>query len=378
MEALQIVKPQVLILNIKLLNDALQAMLAGLKQNAVSPIILFTTNNDDFHAHLHAIRLGGQGFYIYPIQTEKIAARLDQLFEDQEPHRVLIVDETGEATKQYANLLADHGMIVHTSSEPTKVDEVLSEFKPHIILIDVALKSCSATELATIVRQRDMYHNMPILFLFEGLATQVVRYDLPPGSSITYSTDIKHFVAMVKHKAERYKDLCAQMIKDGLTGTLNHTAIQQRLEVDIKLTSRLNVPMAVAMIDLDYFKKINDNYGHRSGDKVLQYLCVLLNARLRKADAIGRYGGEEFLVILPNTTAHAAKNLLDGIRRQFAKISFYCNKEKFNATFSAGLIICPPYLTTSQVIQKADEAMYIAKNAGGNQVVLANQKTEDR
>ncbi|MBR7784473.1 GGDEF domain-containing protein, partial [Undibacterium luofuense] len=127
-------------------------------------------------------------------------------------------------------------------------------------------------------------------------------------------------VSSLSTRAERYRSLRALIMRDGLTGLLNHTAIKEQLEAEVLQAHRNGAPLALAMIDLDNFKKINDSYGHATGDQVLRTLARILRQRLRRTDIVGRYGGEEFAVIFPDTTASTARRVLDKVRQAFSKV----------------------------------------------------------
>ncbi len=123
------------------------------------------------------------------------------------------------------------------------------------------------------------------------------------------------------------------------------------------------------MIDIDHFKSVNDKYGHPMGDQVIRSLAWILKQRLRKTDLVGRYGGEEFLVILPGSSADQAAERLDRIRRDFSLIQYAHGDTWFDATFSAGVSQLTAPVNAEALIKEADEALYDAKNSGRNCIV---------
>jgi len=130
----------------------------------------------------------------------------------------------------------------------------------------------------------------------------------------------------------------------------------------------------VAMIDIDRFKSINDNYGHPVGDQVIRSLAWLLRGRLRNSDLIGRYGGEEFIVALGGVDMGQAMTLLDRIREDFSQLPHAHGRGALRASFSCGIAAVPSYVTASALIEAADEALLQAKRDGRNRIVGASHK----
>ena len=142
-------------------------------------------------------------------------------------------------------------------------------------------------------------------------------------------------------------------------------------KVDEALASakRYGRKMSVILTDVDHFKSVNDTYGHPMGDQVIRSMAWLLKQRLRKTDSVGRYGGEEFLVILPQANADRAAQLLDRIRVDFSQFHHPVNATSFACTFSCGIAQLAPGISAQALVKLADEALYKAKKQGRNQIV---------
>jgi len=157
------------------------------------------------------------------------------------------------------------------------------------------------------------------------------------------------------------------MTMDSLTGLFDHTTLMDKLSLELVRSRRNNRPLSFAMLDLDHFKSINDRYGHLTGDRVLKNLARMLRQRLRITDVIGRYGGEEFGVILTDTDLATAQKVMDEIRVNFSKLNhLHASQAGFRVTFSCGLASFPQFQDAHTVCDEADKALYDSKMKGRN------------
>jgi len=184
----------------------------------------------------------------------------------------------------------------------------------------------------------------------------------------TLSSIISEFLS----SSDLYKQLRLLSITDGLTGLYTQNFFKERLREEMRRAKITGVPLTVAIIDIDFFKSINDAYGHQSGDIVLSQLAFILRDRFRKSDFIARYGGEEFGVILMHSDITRAKKILEEIRKTIEKEKFYLPvPAQVNLTVSVGFAEfdaeCP--LVEDELIKQADEALYEAKNTGRNKII---------
>jgi diguanylate cyclase (GGDEF)-like protein len=129
------------------------------------------------------------------------------------------------------------------------------------------------------------------------------------------------------------------------------------------------------MIDVDHFKKVNDTYGHPVGDQVLIALARMLRQQLRQNDLIGRYGGEEFAVVLLDSTLEKATDIMDALRKDFGEIKFWANDQEFTVTISIGIAAFPKCEGMESLCEQADSALYSAKRAGRNCIMIAGSET---
>ena len=158
---------------------------------------------------------------------------------------------------------------------------------------------------------------------------------------------------------------------DELTGSFNRRCIMRMLDDEVARAQRSNTPCSVALIDLDWFKRINDSHGHPIGDEVLRTFAITVFANIRGIDRFGRYGGEEFLLIMPETSSSAAASILDRLRMIVAELDWSAFSPGMAVTISAGVAELKPTETPDSLLTRVDEALYAAKEAGRNQVARA-------
>lgn len=159
---------------------------------------------------------------------------------------------------------------------------------------------------------------------------------------------------------------------DGLTGLYNRRYWQERFELEYKLTFRTRAPVSVLILDIDHFKSVNDNYGHQAGDTVIKRVASIILEQTRETDVAGRYGGEEFVVILPDTNSQNATIVAERIRKEVMHCLIEHDMSEMRVTVSLGIAgFDENYSTPTQWLEAADAALYKAKNSGRNNTQLA-------
>jgi len=161
--------------------------------------------------------------------------------------------------------------------------------------------------------------------------------------------------------------------EDALTGALNRRGLEQSLSREIGRAQRGKSPLTVAMLDLDFFKKINDTHGHDGGDRMLMHFTALVRSVMRQSDELVRYGGEEFALILPETNGDGTKFVLGRLQQIMARTPLIAEGKQINTTFSAGVATLKADENGHALLRRADEALYAAKNAGRNTIRLSEQ-----
>ena len=345
---------------------------AGLEQKL--PLLFFSHEDVDTPTRLAAVRAGGLEFFTGALDASGLIERIEELTNvvQYEPYRALIIDDSRAQATHTERVLNSAGIVTRTLTDPIQAMAELADFQPDLIILDMYMPECSGTELAKVIRHNDRYVSVPIIYLSaeDDLDKQLDAMSEGGDDFLTKPIKPRHLIATVRNRAARARNLKARMVRDSLTGLFNHTHTLQLLE-DARFRARRDgQPLAFAMIDIDHFKKVNDTYGHPMGDRVIKSLALFLKQRLRKTDHIGRYGGEEFAVVLPDTDAATAAKVLDEIRRRFAEIHYPAQPQDLSCTFSCGIAELHDNLDCNSLSKNADEALYVAKRGGRNRVEI--------
>jgi len=335
---------------------------------------IFLSTSGDFETRLGAVRAGGDAFILKPVSPLALLAALEKITrrDAMEPYRVLVVDDEQETADYHCILLQAAGIQPRHVSQPHKVLDVLIEFQPDLVLTDLYQPDCSGQDLARLIRQVPSYVGMPIVFLssetdqqkqFSAMRAGVDGFLVKPVSS-------DELISAVIIRCERTRILRSLMDRDGLCGLYNHSTLSRALEQSSSLAVRRDTEICFVMIDIDHFKAVNDTYGHPVGDQVIVALARFIQQRVRHSDIAGRYGGEEFAVILHDTDLPHAWQLIEDIRIAFAAIRFSAPEGEFCCSFSAGIASSRDHKTPTTLREAADQALYRAKRSGRNRTVM--------
>ncbi len=369
--------PAAIIADMSLRADGLPIaeIISGMAGRTGKAPVIFLSETEDFAARLSAVRAGGEAYFTRSVDTSSLIDKLDALTarSDEDAYRILIVDDDITLASRYDLILKSAGMRTEITSDPLQMMEMLFAFRPDLILMDMYMPDSSGIELSKVIRQMSSFVSIPIVFLSAetDVEKQLAAMSLGGDDFLTKPIKDSHLVSSVRSRVERSRLLHSFMVRDSLTGLLNHTKAKEQLQMGVARAERGNSGLAYALIDIDHFKAVNDTYGHATGDQVLKGLSRLLLQRLRKTDVVGRYGGEEFSVLLEGADSAAAKAILDTIREDFFRICHQCRGQEFYVSFSCGIATFPEYRTAADLHEAADAALYRAKREGRNRICLA-------
>ena len=342
----------------------------GLEQKL--PLLFFSLHETDTPTRLAAVRAGGQEFLTGTLEASSLLEKVEMLTSvtQYEPFKVLVIDDSRAQALHTERLLNNAGIVTRTLTDPIQTMAELADFQPDLIILDMYMPTCTGTELAKVIRHNDRYVSVPIIYLSaeDDMDKQLDAMSEGGDDFLTKPIQPRHLITTVRNRAARARHLKARMVRDSLTGLFNHTHILQLLEDCTFRARRENRPLSFAMLDLDHFKRVNDCYGHPMGDRVIKSLALYLKQRLRKTDFIGRYGGEEFAIVMPDTDQESAYNVLNLIRQRFCEIHYPAHPNDLWCSFSAGVVQLHGESDSLKMASQADEALYFAKNNGRNQV----------
>lgn len=340
--------------------------------------VVCLSDDGSFASRYRAAAQGAAAFFCAPVDLPELTERIEYLALEgntKRQGRVVLVEDDPELAEHYTLVLDSAGVEVRWVSDPMQLMSELSSFRPDILLMDVQLGDHSGVTLARLVRFDPQWLSLPIIYLssednpdnqLEALSRGADEFLMKPVSD-------SYLIRSVHIRCYRARQLFRLMNRDSLTGLLKHSLIKQEVDKELARCRRDGSLASVVMVDLDHFKQVNDTYGHRYGDVVIKALANMLRNRLRETDRIGRYGGEEFLVVLPGCDVTAAARLFTEIAESFAQLTFRRDDAAFHVTLSAGVAEISGFTSGDDAVEAADKALYRQKWAGRNGVTVFDE-----
>jgi diguanylate cyclase (GGDEF)-like protein len=309
---------------------------------------------------------------------------------DKSQYRILVVDDHEDNIELLRARLEARGYIVEGAGDGQAALDAVDRQCPDLILLDVMMPKLDGIEVVRRLKSNPALPFIPVIMQtaldstenkVEGLDAGADDYITKPINFAELEARVNSLLRIKKLQndlAEREKQLSVLNDKlreisltDGLTKIDNRRSLEERLHEMWEHSLRLHEPIAVVMCDIDKFKSVNDNYGHQAGDAVLQQFARLLKDEAREIDRVGRYGGEEFLLILPGTVLDAAVTFAERLREKVANHTFSYPGGTLSRTMSCGVGASPHPKVKDQegLLRAADDALYVAKETGRNRVV---------
>lgn len=301
--------------------------------------------------------------------------------------KILIIDDDAGVRDSMQEFIKDSGYDIYTASSAEEGLELLKSEIVDVVITDIMLTGMDGLEFTDLIK-----HNYDIdVIVMTGYSEKFSYEDaINKGASDLVFKPIRYRELMLRLKrvlkerqlsidrAKMLKTLEKLAITDGLTRLYNLRHFYKQLEIEIDRCNRYGHSLALLLLDIDHFKNCNDTYGHLEGDKVLIRLGQIIKLCLRTMDSAYRYGGEEFTIILPETTGKEAKNVAERINASVESERFSTEAgEDFSITISTGVTEYFKEEQLSTFIHRADQAMYKSKAKGRNRIsFLASEKAE--
>jgi two-component system, cell cycle response regulator len=292
---------------------------------------------------------------------------------------VQIIDDDVSMLILLKEALEEKGWMVITNTEPEKAVSQYYDLQPDCLVIDVDLPSKNGFQLLEDIQQHNHKQFIPkvITSIQNDRKTRINAYEMGADDFIEKPIDIEEFIVRIHRQLQRKQIFDQSVLIDELTQVYNRRFLFDLLERYLKDFERSGVAFSVALLDLDYFKNVNDTYGHLTGDKVLEIFASFLKENLRSTDIVFRYGGEEFVVLFPRTNDEEAMAVVNRILNDFSKIAFQEHDQSFNISFSAGIyMVSQPEEGSLDILKMADQALYEAKEKGRARVESANEANQ--
>ena len=281
---------------------------------------------------------------------------------------IQVIDDDISMLILLKDTLEEMGWIVVAHTDANVGKELFYELQPDCLIIDVNLPGKNGYEFL-----QDLQHHLSKLFIptvmisiENNRETRIKAIQSGADDFIEKPLDIEEFVLRVKRQLDRKKLFDQSVMIDELTKVYNRRFLNDSLDRALKDIERSSTYFTIAVLDLDYFKKVNDTFGHNAGDKVLQTFAQFLKEHLRGTDSVFRYGGEEFVILFPKTNDTDAKMVLTRLLEKFFNLPFMVEGQTFYVSFSAGVLMVLDEKMDSQTVLKiADQALYLAKRTEG-------------
>lgn len=284
---------------------------------------------------------------------------------------ILIIDDDPAIYELLRKKLSGPNRRIHVADNLRKAEEFLEESELSLIVLDLVLPDGDGRNLLARLRERRKTALVPVVVLSAGTGavTKTECFALGADDYFEKPFDPETLASAVSARLERMGELRRESVQDTLTGVSNRASLHESFTRMISLSARLKQPLCISLIDLDHFKAVNDLYGHPAGDEVLGRVGSILSQCVRQSDILGRWGGEEFLILFPSTDLTDAVGSVEKALHSLQDEVFRAGGRTFRVTFSAGVAAVKAGVSMQEAVSDVDWFLYQAKDAGRNRVV---------
>ncbi len=299
------------------------------------------------------------------------------------PARILVVEDSPDSLHMLSSRLRLRGYVVEEAISGEEAMVMIENSPPDLLLLDVMLPGIDGHEVVRRMKGSSSLPFIPVILVTgrDSTPEKVAGLDAGADDYLVKPVDLAELEARVRSMLrikrlqtqleEKNRELERLSRTDGLTGLFNQRHIRELLNDEFERVRRSREPFSIALIDFDDLKRVNDSLGHQVGDRVLVEMARLLNLSTRRVDRVGRSGGDEFLILLPETPMQGAVICLERIRKKVENYPFLPDGDgHLPLTISVGIASCPdPGVPgPEELIRRADVAMYSAKHSGRNRI----------
>jgi len=283
--------------------------------------------------------------------------------------KILIIDDNNDNIKVAANIIKADNNIVWATMNPKEGIKIAEAKTPDLILLDVQMPVMDGYEACKILKSKAQTKEIPIVFMTARTDDESIHKAYNEGGADYITKPIKKLELLARVNTQlklssMIRSLKEASVTDGLTKLYNHKKILELLELEIERAKRYKRPLSIMMLDIDRFKSVNDTYGHVFGDTVLERLASQIKQQIRDMDTVGRYGGEEFLIIFPEINKLQALEVAQRLRKSVESLTF---ENGLTITISGGLAEIADG-KDQVLVNEADNNLYKAKNTGRNKI----------
>lgn len=297
---------------------------------------------------------------------------------DMSKEFILIIDDDMVFIAYLKNALEKKGFSVIVAHNGKRGIELIYEVQPALVFLDIALPDIDGFSILNSIKKIKKDRTfIAVMSSYHNKENRIRAYALGAMDFVSKPIDEDILFAYVTNRLAYLKELEYAIVIDELTQVYNRKHFEGKLKILIERYKKIGEMFTVAIIDLDFFKKVNDTYGHLIGDEVLKGFAVLVKELKREQDILCRYGGEEFVLLMPNTEVDEAYLLVEKIRQAMEQKAFTANDTMFHVTFSSGLMgVNEHYMHSKKLLEAADQALYAAKTTGRNRAVCFDLSIE--
>jgi diguanylate cyclase (GGDEF)-like protein len=300
----------------------------------------------------------------------------DTTSQDEPKPVVLLIDDCADIHRLLQARLRSESLELVAAFNGADGIELARQLRPAVIILDIHMEPMDGYEVLRHLKDDSALHDIPVIVLSgrTGSDDKLTAFDLGASDYVTKPFNLPELKARVR-AAVKFSSLLQMLAQraqvDGLSGLWNRSRFDVQWPIEYARAVRYGHALSLAMVDIDHFKSINDTYGHPAGDTVIQTLARLMAKEVRQADIVCRYGGEEFAIIMPETSPKQASELCERIRARFEQLRWPKHPERLvtSSTGIAGMSVAAS-VDPLRWIEEADQSLYRAKRSGRNRIVV--------